>query len=516
MRTLLIVDDEKNIRLGLRAMIEREYPDVYRILLAADGNEALETTQQEKVEIIITDIRMPGMDGISFIKRIAGFTPKPSVIILSGYDDFQYAKEAIKHEVKEYLLKPIVRDELFGALGRIEEEITRYEEISGRLQASDQYREALRAATLSNILLQNELSEAEVAERCAAAGLDEFDDCYYVGLLKYTGSGQELFKGEEFLQREAQKEGTKLVYFEDKNDHLTLVTEDEGFFQGLLEHLIGKSSAVFYIGLSERGQGIGRIGSFYKQARHALKYSLLQQHARAAVIRYDEIKGREQVLHVPVDDIRKLANMMGTDREKEMKSLLVELLDFRKFNGVDICSLESISKHLNEMVFDRVVHLYGEESVEILKMYRMAGNIYNFESLQDYFHSVESLLFQLNHYIRNIRSVHVEQKEMGKAVQYIHENYNKDLNMAIVSNHVSLNYSYFSQSFKEYTGENFVHYLKKVRIEKAKELLLQTNDKVYEVSEKVGFENPKQFNRVFRELEGVTAMEYRLNRSLRL
>src|SRR5690606_16522635 len=111
--------------------------------------------------------------------------------------------------------------------------------------------------------------------------------------------------------------------------------------------------------------------------------------------------------------------------------------------------------------------------------------------------------------ICNIKSVHGEHKEMRKALQYMHEHYAKDLNMTVVSNYVSLNYSYFGQIFKEYTGESFVNVLKKIRIEKAKELLAATDAKVYEIGEMVGFDNAKHFNRVFKELEGVTAMEYR-------
>ncbi|MNG12783.1 HTH-type transcriptional activator Btr [compost metagenome] len=98
---------------------------------------------------------------------------------------------------------------------------------------------------------------------------------------------------------------------------------------------------------------------------------------------------------------------------------------------------------------------------------------------------------------------------MKKATQYIQENFDKDLNMAMVSNHVSFNYSYFSQAFKEYTGESFVHYLKRLRIERARELLATTDFKVYEISEKAGFENVKHFSRVFKEMEGVSPQEYR-------
>src|SRR5690554_6484204 len=115
MRKLLIVDDENNIRRGLKVMIERQYPGMYEITVASDGEEALEKIIDTSVDIVITDIRMPGMDGITLIHRINELAIKPKVIILSGFEEFHYAKEAIKNNVQEYLLKPIVREELFKA-----------------------------------------------------------------------------------------------------------------------------------------------------------------------------------------------------------------------------------------------------------------------------------------------------------------------------------------------------------------------------------------------------------------
>nr|WP_285848113.1 MULTISPECIES: AraC family transcriptional regulator [unclassified Mesobacillus] len=98
---------------------------------------------------------------------------------------------------------------------------------------------------------------------------------------------------------------------------------------------------------------------------------------------------------------------------------------------------------------------------------------------------------------------------MDRAIAYIRENYHKDLNLAVVANYISLNYSYFSHMFKEYIGQNFVDYLKMVRVENAKKLLKETDFKILEISEMVGYKNPKQFARVFREAEGISPKEYR-------
>lgn len=111
-----------------------------------------------------------------------------------------------------------------------------------------------------------------------------------------------------------------------------------------------------------------------------------------------------------------------------------------------------------------------------------------------------------------MKQVHVDHIEIKRAVKYMEENYARDLNMAMVSNYVSLNYTYFSKIFKEYTGDNFVGYLKKIRISRAKELLESSHSKVYEIAEQVGFENTKLFTRVFKEKEGITPQEYRAKR----
>lgn len=507
MRTLLIVDDEKNIRLGLKAIIEREFIDQYHFVFAVDGEEALAQLRHYKVDIVITDIRMPNRDGLSFIEQARASQSSLAIIILSGYDDFQYAKTAIKYNVKEYLLKPIVREEMYMALRRVESELAHEEEVAGRIGASEQYRSELRAAELNYMFIHGGLARDEIIERCRRVGLESLEPAFYTGVLRFAGDNSQNIKATQFLCRPDRQEQS--IYLEDTDGHLVIMTKEELVLQELMAELMNGSSCPFYMGMSERTDHISDSIASYKQAKHALKYSLFQAYTPAAIIRYEDIRERDTSALVPAEDIRKLSNMIGTDREKDMNALLVKVLDLKQAEHADISYMEGICKQLNELVFDKVFHEYGEESVGIISLYKQVGSIYHFASIHDYFHQVRDLLFVLNDFVRNIRSVHAEHREMKKAVEYIQANYNRDLNMAIVSNHVSLNYSYFSQVFKEYTGQSFVNYLKKVRIEKAKELLEQTEDKVYEIGEKVGFENAKQFIRVFKELEGISALEFR-------
>ncbi|REE85284.1 two-component system response regulator YesN [Paenibacillus taihuensis] len=514
MRSLLIVDDEKNIRLGLRAIIERGLPGSYQVQLAAEGEEALTLIREGGIELVITDIRMPGMDGLALIREVQSLSleTKPVMMILSGHDDFQYAKEAMLYDVKEYLLKPIVRDELFASLARVEQELARRAALTERLEEVHHYRDELLASQLNYIFLHPDMAEAEIAERCEKAGWGAVvAENYYVALLKLAGGAA---GGSRAAQLEALVAGELgkgiRFYFKDKDERFVLLCESPEPLARLVAFM-QKHKMAGQIGISGQVSGAGRVKEAYAEAREALGYGFLQTCGEPLLLHYDRTKGHlDEGGQVPVEEIRKLANMLGTDRDREMKAILTELLDAKKLAAFDMAYMEEISKQLNELVIDSVFNRYGEESVEILRIYKKVGSIYNFETIHDYFHGVEDLLMRLSDYVRSLRSVHAEHKEMKKAVSYIHENYHRDLNMAMVSNHVSLNYSYFSQSFKEFTGESFVTYLKKVRIEKAKALLLEEADcKIYEVSERVGFENAKQFNRVFREMEGISAMEYR-------
>ncbi|MEO3947241.1 response regulator [Gorillibacterium sp. CAU 1737] len=517
MRHLLIVDDEPNIRNGLKAMIERQFPDRYRITLAGDGQEALAVAAKEGVELIITDIRMPIMDGMDLLHRLEGVEPKPDVIILSGHDDFQYAREAIRHEVKDYLLKPIVRDELFRVLTRLEGERKRQEEREQHSLLSGRLKEEFIAAEYNFVLLHREMPPETVREHLTHAEQSWLDEGYYAAVLKISEARQpdnrvELLAKVDSLLQELLEPKEPFSRFYDKDHRLVLLARREEVFTQLAERIQHHSFFTVRMGISERMVRLEQIPSAYGQAAQALKYFLLQ--SSPGVIRYGSVSHRDKSYLLPAEEIQRVANMLGSDREVEMKRLLLRILDVKTVLRFDIGYLEGISSMINEFIFDKVYKLYGEESIEILKSYREAGNIYNFDHFHDYFHSVESLLGRLNQYIRQIRTVHSDPREFDKAVDYIHQHYQENLNMAMVSNHVSLNYTYFSQAFKEYTGESFVSYLRRLRIQKAKELLEKTEDKVYEISSQVGFENAKHFTRIFREMEGVTPLEYRAQKRL--
>ncbi|MEK3833082.1 response regulator [Paenibacillus sp. FSL R7-0128] len=510
MTNLLIVDDEKMIRLGLKAMIEREYPAVYSISMAGNGAEALELYKQERQDVIITDIRMPIMDGITLLARLsaeAAADGAPAVIILSGHDDFEYAKSAIRYRVKDYLLKPIRREELFEILERIAKEGEEREFSSHKqLQEAEGYRRELRAARLRSLLMQQE-GEVSSAQHEELAGLEV---PFTVGVLNYYHSDGTRMKPAE-VQGLLEQLGGPLEHkfkeiLTDGDGKLVLVGGGESFLE-LAKRAESKELTRLLLGISRESRSAGQFRACYLEACRALQYTFLSP--QASFVDYTDIQAGRLSFPLPEEELRKLLNMLGTGREKEIKALLGVIFQTEHLLRLDLSYLENVGRSMNERVLDEVFRTHGEASVEVLKLYRQVGNLHNFRHFHDYYRALEHLLLSVNDYIIGIKSAHTEHADMEEALAYIEANYARPLNMAMVSNYVSLNYSYFSEAFKAYTGESFVLYLKKVRIRHAKELLADNRVKLASVSESVGFENSKQFARVFKELEGISPGEYR-------
>lgn len=175
---------------------------------------------------------------------------------------------------------------------------------------------------------------------------------------------------------------------------------------------------------------------------------------------YTDIQAGRLSFPLPEEELRKLLNMLGTGREKEIKALLGVIFQTEHLLRLDLSYLENVGRSMNERVLDEVFRTHGEASVEVLKLYRLVGNLHNFRHFHDYYRALEHLLLSVNDYIIGIKSAHTEHADMEEALAYIEANYARPLNMAMVSNYVSLNYSYFSEAFKAYTGESFVLYLK--------------------------------------------------------
>lgn len=514
MNQILIVDDEKNIRVGLQVMIEREFPGKYLIRVAEDGEEGLELYKEQRADILITDIKMPVLNGLEMLKQIANIEntdSMPQTIILSGYDDFEYAKTAIQYKVQDYLLKPVRREELFKAMHKIEFALEVKRNNAAQESEYEVYREELRTSLLQQLLLVSEPISKDLNEMSTLIGFEQFPESYRIGVLMCVddeGKRMDRTNMAHLMTRltDSMPQSIELSMI-DKEGYTVIMVRDETVIACLSNLAAELGVLSLLIGVSEPGSGIRDFRTLYMHALYALSYTFILP--QLTIIHHNAVKDKIIYPRLPNEEYRKLYNMLGTDRVKEIKLQLKHLFKLDQLSTMDIGYLQHTSKQINELVLDAIFHQYGEASVEVIKLYRKVGDMSNFRFFHQYYRNLELLLLNLNDYVKHVQSVHSDHDGIKKAIAFIEANYHRPLNMAVVSNHVSLNYSYFSEMFKAYTGDNFVIYLKKVRIHYAKQLIAEDKWRFFEIGEAVGFENAKQFTRVFKEIEGISPQEYR-------
>lgn len=201
-------------------------------------------------------------------------------------------------------------------------------------------------------------------------------------------------------------------------------------------------------------------------------------------------------------------HLIGTDKTDEMEEQWRHLLQELKKGRITPEEFErGIADFLNELS-GLYRNLIEEEEAEQLARCRC---IYRYASVEEYWEELMELVMGLHRRVHNAGDSNRNRQKIRQALEYVKENYSRDLNMAVVSNYVSMNYSLFSYEFKQYTGSNFVSFLKELRVAEAKRLLAGTDLKVIEISRQVGYENEKHFMKTFKSICGVSPSEYRRN-----
>lgn len=202
--------------------------------------------------------------------------------------------------------------------------------------------------------------------------------------------------------------------------------------------------------------------------------------------------------------------LLGTDKTEEIIKTWNSFFHVTKNESLQEQEFEQGIQIFFEDVMKTYRNVLGEEQKKLEEL----RAIWKYACLEIYEEEFMDWLLELHDKINTQLDANKNKQKIQKAVSYIKENYFNDLNMAVVSNYISMNYSLFSYSFKQYTGSNFVNYLKNIRMEEAKKLLAGTDLRVNEISQKVGYDNDKHFMKIFKTSCGVSPSEYRKNMKL--
>lgn len=495
MRRILIVDDEKFIRAGLRSMIERFRPSKYLIVEAKNGEEALSIIESQHFDIIISDIKMPKMTGLELSKEVSKLHPETKIIILSGFNDFEFAVESMKYGVKGYLLKPVERDKLFELLSTIEKEIEEADEKKKRMNTYNKNQ-------LKYILLKESIDYEEIKNVVDGVKIKIFDKPYFISSLNGDFHQLEKFK-EEFDA--FYHDGLEISFF-DSMKNLVLICHKNISVHRFLNEIIDYDFK-FNIGVSHVSEDKNEIKKLYQRSTDASVLSyILSKHE---ICSSNNLGVKDYNYKALERSLEKFAQKLEYTHQTVIKETIDTLYDIEK----TACYRIGYMRDLNEIMKRSLCHMLEsklpQKYSDLITRYGDITEYNHYTNLMLYKKALTNFLVDVVNHLNNLRDELSGGNDIDFAISYIEANYYKDINMAMVSNHVSLNYSYFSQLFKEQTGMNFVDFLKHLRIEKSKELLKDTDYKIYEIGAKVGFQNPKHFMKSFKLIVGISPSEYR-------
>lgn len=481
---VLVVEDEKMIRQGIKTMIQRSSVPIDTIYECKNGEEALELLHQEKVDILFTDIRMPKMDGIELIQHVYNMPYKPEIVVLSGYDDFNYAVEVLRWGAKEYILKPINRNKIEEVLKKLEKVI------ADKIQAEK------KEGAIKKILEQ-QLKYIILNEHITLEEIETNMELIENNFLKEIGYTVYCWYSKEAISQAITQENT--IYLQDINGYDLLITCENS-----KEPLLINQYENICIGISQVHESIKELREAYLEAYESRQYAYL---SNTPTVSYSQIGGKLKKATLSYNEIHKMIKRLGTIKIEEVEKQYLQVFAPEELSQIQYTVFEETIKNIIEQIKVSYAAVLEAKQIDLdilLECFK--------------YHSVEEYKLLLLTYLKNIHEYVMEEHEdfrnkqkMKEALKYIDEYYNTDLNMAVVSNHISMNYSFFSQIFKQYTGMNFVNYIKEVRVNKAKELLIQTDEKVAQIGYTVGYDNEKYFMTVFKNIVGISPTEYRRN-----
>jgi two-component system, response regulator YesN len=524
MYKVVVVDDEVWVRKGIIEAVNWEKLDLECIGEAADGDEAFSMVQAGHPDIVIMDMRMPGMDGIELMKTISGNDPNIIIIIVSGYADFEYAKEAVRNRVFDYLLKPINTQELNDILSKAAIEAAHRKSI-----AEQNLQQGILATSrediLRNLLLYGsehtpfESSAQELVETDILDILHAEQYCAAVCRPDYPDENSEnpIFSleraADEFVSHYCRN-GLSFIRC-GKKEMVMLMYGNWLDYTSILE-IISKFSRLYRVSYQlSVSIGIGSISKdylnlniSYSEASKALRNKEVT--SRAQVMLFDAQPAPGVKPYMSEVENRLLYLLQRADKEHACMAFDESMELFRK-QSAKVSELQgwlqglsvSIDKILQQFSAD-MENVYGKSIREVQDT--ITRNVFDYDAARQLFHSIIDTCVDFAAADR----VHDGYKAIAAIVEDMKQNYFKPLLLGDYAAFYGMNPDYLSRLFKKEIGINFVEYLLDIRILQAKRLLRESRFKFHEIAAMVGYNDYRYFSQVFKKSVGMTAGRYRV------
>lgn len=523
MYKVLLADDEALIREVLSESMDWESAGFCLCAVCENGREAIKAIEEKQPDLVLTDICMPYADGLDVAKYVQENCPQCKVAIISGYDNFAYAKEAIQYQVGAYILKPVTARELKEVLLKLHEEIAKEradaEKQKKVREAFEQNKGYFKERFLSRLIREKDVHQ-DMKGRMELYDIHLEGECFSVVQIKYIRQEDPadilLFVLYNVIE-ELVREETCCEVFQDISNITTLIFCGESTYQ--VETEIQRIAEVIRIHVEKffsepvmilSGKcvwDLAHLGQSYENVKRASEYAFLFDDNE--LIFGKEFINRGAKAEVDTGELARqmISRMKRNDREGVSAEVKKFFQDMRRLymtkvrTGMYVQSLTTrISLFADEAGIDEKNMMLWEKPL--------------FEEIVDQGRAEQMEELLLKFCLEVTESISKNREKLGKslaerAMEYIDGNYqDTSLSLNSVSKALAISTSYFSALFKAQTGETFIEALTKVRLEKAKELLRTTELKSYEIAEKVGYSDAHYFGSIFKRNEGITPKEY--------
>lgn len=529
MKKILIADDEFLVRLGLRTTINWEQNGLQVVGEANNGKEALELFEKYNPDILLTDIRMPIISGLELIQILKERKKVFKAVILTHCDDFGYAQEAIKLGASEYILKTdLTADNLLSVLKKLTQEIEDIEEVpSNNIDIKRNNDEnANRELLLEKIVIGKIKSKENLEQQLTAfPEMFKYDSFVFVTGIIENINHTSYEKGEDLFVKTI-KNVSKMVFdgmdlmkisFINKKGITYLINLKTSENSGeVLENLLGymkllkKNLKQFLnidlsIGISEINNSAVKLLELFEQSLIAQRYCFFDP---SSIVVFNENLINKEGIY-PKVNLELLKGWVKTLEVQQLEiyinSIFKQLFDARQIEHIKDVFYDFLSF---AKIITKELNLENGPALSEAKFsYSNFDKLNSIEAVRQYVINVYISMIDYSSDNKSGRYSFI----ISKCINFIRQNYQKNITLSDAADNVEISKSYLSLLFKQETGINFSIFLTNYRIEMSKKLLLESNMKIYEIAEKVGFDNPYYFSKVFRDIAGTTCKEFKKN-----
>lgn len=531
--SVLLVDDEEDVFQVIMKKLDWESMGFRIAGYARNGVEALEMAEDLQVDVVMTDIKMPYMDGLTLCRKLKELYQSMKVIIFSGFDEFEYAKEAIKIEAEEYILKPINANELREVFERIKLNLDKeLDEKRNIDKLREYYMESLPVLqeNFYTSLIEGRIPEEKIEQYARNYQIELTGPCYVVTVMHISTTKQEedsvpidpllLAVSVKRLAEEqlARSWNSKVMAYLGDIIVITQLPDEESIthFTDRMDRICKMAKRIckarVTAGIGHICNQPGQLSVSYQGAKNAISYRVLYGTIRA--INIAETDPQENA-DIPWEGpyISEIIKRIKMGEAEPLQEAIQKFIAQLSGNKVSLQKYRILIMELITVIFRfgsnnqlNLEEIFGENS----DVYTQVMQLESMEAVSEW---LNEKCLKMQKQVLNERQ-DTTKSFVTRAIEYVREHYSdQDLSIETICSYLNVSAAYFSTVFKKETGKTFINYLTDYRMEEALNLLLTQNEKTYIISEKVGYSDPNYFSYVFKKQFGMSPSKYKASKA---